>query len=32
MKAAQSIGLPLEVREVGDEGLRDALAQLATGN
>ena len=32
MKAAQSIGLPLEVREVGDEGLRDALAQLATEN
>jgi hypothetical protein len=32
MKAAQSIGLPLEVREVGDEGLRDALAQLRTEN
>ena len=31
-RAAARIGLPLEVREVGDEGLREALARLRTEN
>jgi Protein of unknown function (DUF1638) len=31
-RAAERIGLPLEVREVGDEGLRKALAALGTRN